>query len=178
MSDDGLEGMARALRADFVRSFASPVVDAVPDTVDLLAIRVAGVSYALRMDDIAEVSAQRRVVPVPTSDKTLLGLAGIRGVVVPVYSLAMVLEHAPSELGSAWFAIHMGKERIALAFDLLERYVRVPRASLHAITEAAPAEHISAIVRLDDAQRAVIDIPSIVRAIEAREHVRDTSKER
>lgn len=178
MSDEGLEGMAKALRADFLRGFASPVVHAAFDTIDLLAIRVAGVPYALRMDEIAEVSAQRRVVPVPTSEKVLLGLAGIRGVVVPVYSLAMVLEHAPSELGAPWFAIHAGKERVALAFDLLERYVRVPRAALQSISEDPRTEHISAVVRLDDAQRAVVDIASIVRAIEARGDEPDTSKGR
>src|ERR1039458_7695948 len=86
-----VESKAAALRQAFDQSFALPPPPASQEVEDLLAIRVAGNPYAIRLRDIAGIVAGRKVVPVPAVRLDLLGLAGIRGGVVPVFGLASIL---------------------------------------------------------------------------------------
>ena len=82
-----VENKAAALRQAFDLSFALPPPPASPEVEDLLTIRVAGNPYAIRLRDIAGMVAGRKVVPVPSVTLDLLGLAGMRGGVVPVFGL-------------------------------------------------------------------------------------------
>ena len=86
-----VESTAAALRQAFDLSFALSPPPASPEVEDLLTLRVAGNPYAIRLRDIAGIVAGRKVVPVPAITPGLLGLAGIRGGVVPVFGLASIL---------------------------------------------------------------------------------------
>ena len=135
--------------------FALPPPQAAQQIEDLLAIRVAGDPYAIRLREIAGMVAGRRVIPVPAIPLDLLGLAGLRGGVVPVFGLASILGYGQAPGSPRWMILCGAEEPIALAFSDFEGYLRLPKSSLQvANTEAGV--------------RTVINIPLIVAAIRNR----------
>jgi purine-binding chemotaxis protein CheW len=88
-----IENKAAELRQAFDLSFALPPPQASQEVEDLLTIRVAGDPYAIRLCDIAGMVTGRKVVPLPAATLDLLGLAGIRGGIVPVFGLSSILRY-------------------------------------------------------------------------------------
>jgi len=67
------------LRSVFDRARALPFPsDAIDLTENLLAVRVSGDGYAIRVAEISGLVTGKKVVPIPTSIVELLGVAGIR----------------------------------------------------------------------------------------------------
>jgi purine-binding chemotaxis protein CheW len=114
---------AASLKADFDRSFASPPAGAGERPETFLRVRVGGERYALRLAEVGGLFVDKRITHLPTSAPSLLGLAGFRDRVLPVYDLAM-------ELGSArvttprWM-VTATASAVALAFDAFEGHVHV-----------------------------------------------------
>lgn len=99
------------------------------------------------------------MVRVPAETPGLLGLAGVRGGVVPVFSLAELLGHAATATAPPWMVICGVDDPIGLAFDELDRHVRVVAAAIHTETRVGEA------VRLEDVVRPVIGIAQLVASI-------------
>jgi chemotaxis signal transduction protein len=163
------DGKAAELRRAFDRSFAQPPPPTAPETEDLLSIRVGGDPYAIRLRDIAGIVAGRKVVPVPTAAPGLLGLAGVRGGIVPVFGLAAILGYGPSHESPRWMVVCGVDDPIALAFSELEAYLRLPASCLHADqTFRATRPHVDQVVSTDAGIRAVIGIPNVMATIRNR----------
>jgi purine-binding chemotaxis protein CheW len=172
-SIDSIDGnKAAQLRQDFDRTFALPPSLAAPEVEDLLAIRVAGDPYAIRLLDIAEIVTDRSVVSVPSVTPDLLGLAGIRGGIVPVFGLSSILGYGPDPGTPRWMILCGSEEPIALAFAEFEGYLRLPASALHADENfRATHEHVkyvNQVARTPDGVRAVISIPLIMATIRNR----------
>jgi chemotaxis signal transduction protein len=167
-NESDLDQRVSELRASFARGFAVPYEPSQPDLEDLLAIRVAGEPYALRVRDIIEVVARKQIVPAPTAFPAFIGLVGIRGGVVPVYSLGALLGHTHDASQARWLALHDRAERCALAFDELESYDRVRRSDVHPVPEGEGRTGFASVVELRGAMRAVIDLTLVVSNFEAR----------
>src|SRR5436309_1156564 len=60
---------------------------------DLLAVRIFTHAYAIRVAEIAGIITSRKIVPVPSRRFELLGVAGLRGGLIPVYHLGALLGH-------------------------------------------------------------------------------------
>lgn len=127
-----LEQRVAELRRAFDRGFAEPVAVATASMEDLLAIRVAGNPYALVSRELSGVVTDRKVVALPSRRSDLRGLAGIRGTIVPVYGLAELLGYDAPPSAATWLALCGRTDPVALAFDELDGFLRVPRADLHA----------------------------------------------
>jgi len=172
LNDSIEDNMAAQLRQAFDRTFALPPSVASPEAEDLLTIRVAGDPYAIRLLDIAEIVTERSVVSVPTVTPDLLGLAGIRGGIVPVFSLSSILGYAPDSGSPRWMIICGSEEPIALAFSDFDGYLRLPASALHADENfRATREHVkyvNQVASTPDGARAVICIPLIMAAIRHR----------
>lgn len=171
--NDSIEGnKAAQLRQAFDRTFALPPSGVSPEAEDLLTIRVAGDPYAIRLLDIAEIVTERRVVSVPAVTPDLLGLAGIRGGIVPVFGLSSILGYGPDPGPPRWMIICGAEEPIALAFSDFEGYLRLPASALHADENfRATREHakyVSQIASTPDGVCAVISIPFIMATIRNR----------
>lgn len=165
----GLDGQAAALREAFDRSFAELPAEAPPEHEDLMTIRVAGHPYIIRLRDITGIVAMRPIVPVPTAAPGLLGLAGIRGEIVPVFGLSSILGHAEPADAPSWMVLCGTNEPIALAFSEAESYLRLPKAALHAARDPQTShEYVNEIVTTATGVRAVIGIPRVVAAIRKR----------
>ncbi|MDP2315114.1 MAG: chemotaxis protein CheW [Pseudomonadota bacterium] len=105
--------------------------------VDVLAIRVLGEALALRADRIGGVMAlgdASRLVRLPAADPSLLGLLSVRGIVMPIFSLAALLGLQGARLQEArlqdvavhalheprWIAWIDGPKPAGYAFDCVD----------------------------------------------------------
>jgi chemotaxis signal transduction protein len=158
-------GLAEALRRDFDATFAvPPPVQGVYH--DLLSIRIAGESFAVRRAEVTALLVGKRVVKLASDGHGLLGLVGIRGGVLPVYDLAFFLGVSRSE-GRRWLILS-GEPSIALAFDEFERQVRVPDASVALPSDLQRRELVGAVATVEDAPRPVLDLAFLHAEIERR----------
>ena len=129
---EGFERRAIELRDAFDRSFALPPLEETHEIDDLLAVRVSRDLYAIRLRDINGVVARRTIVPVPAAAPGLLGVAGIRGDIVPVFSLSSFLGHGEDHEAPTWTVLCGAEHPIGLGFAELEAYLRLPRSAVHA----------------------------------------------
>lgn len=166
MSDDGIQlhHRAAALRDAFDRMFAEARPPDPPPTEDLLAIRIGSEPYALRLSEIAGLFADRRITRIPGRPPALLGIAGFRGAIVPVYDLHALLGYRSAE-GARWLTM-AAEAPVAFAFTAQEGHLRIPQdAIIPHQTEGQPRQHVMEFARLPDLVRPIVHLPSVVEAI-------------
>jgi chemotaxis signal transduction protein len=173
VNDEGARGSASAevLRRAFDDSFAAPARVSTEDSVDLLALRVAGEPYAVRLDDISGLLVDRRLVALPATLPEFLGLTGVKGGVVPVWSLSALLGYRVDHDLPRWMVLISGRSRdesLALAFERFDGHLRIPRAHLAERPDARGAVRIRHSLRTDDGPRGVLDIAAITDDIRRR----------
>jgi purine-binding chemotaxis protein CheW len=163
----GLADRATALRRGFDLSFAA---ERQPDSApreDFLGIRLQDEPYAIRLSEISGLFACQQIAPVPSDIPALLGLAGFRGAVVPVYDLNNLLGHSRSET-TRWLAIAAGTP-VALAFDVFDGHIRVFREAIVArASNDISRQHVREFARTANLVRPIVHIPSVLDAIGAR----------
>ena len=171
-------GRAAELRRAFDGMFAAPAVRPTEGIERFLAIRIAKNKYALRLGEIAGLAPARKLVPLPSAMPAMLGLAGVRGNLVPVYDLATLIGNE-SEENSRWLVICGGTHVAALAFAELDGYMELPSFALHSIgQEEGARQHIRQMLSVSDGARGVIGIPSLLETIKERIGVVGTIEER
>jgi chemotaxis signal transduction protein len=119
------EDLATTLRRNFDRGFAEALEEPSTTAVDLLAIRVADVPYAIALADVAGLHAGRRVVRVPSGTPSFLGIASFKGALWPVFDLRLLLGHPSDAAVPRWLVLLHGARPTALAFDHFESHLRV-----------------------------------------------------
>jgi chemotaxis signal transduction protein len=166
MRGDGLMqaiSRAAALRQEFDQSFADPVLAGTAAQEDLLAIRLAAQEFALRLSEIAGLFADKKITAVPSANAALLGIAGFRGAIMPVYDLQSLLGLAAGRT-SRWLAI---AARAPVAFSF-EAFVGRLQVSPHEITsQRGQAKHSFArdFVQIENVMRPIIQLSSVLDAI-------------
>jgi len=167
-----LTGKAAELRALFDRSFA--VAELEQDErgearVDVLAIRVADQGYALRLSELQAVHAERKLVAVPSPAPELLGLVGLRGLVVPIYDLRQLLGY-PAGPAPRWLALAHASSPVGFAFDGLDAHLRLsprdivmPEPSTASGGRFAPGSVVG-----PDGPRPLIYLPSLIESVTRR----------
>jgi purine-binding chemotaxis protein CheW len=168
------------LRRAFDDSFAAPPQHAAAEHEPFLTIRIAGDPYAIRVLELAGIVRKKAITAVPSPVPELLGLAGIRSNLVPVYSLAVLLGYQAGHDGRAgWLALSGTDHPLGLAFDELEGCVRVDRAEIYALAEGqAQREHVREVIRAGALPRGVIRIPALLESINRRAGQDGRPKER
>ena len=163
------------LRNTFDRSYSLPPSSAGTEQIEnLLAVRLAGNPYAIRVTEIAGLANNRKTIAIPSPISELLGVAGIRGGLVPVYSLAALLGYdrngyARDASPARWLALYGNEDQVGLGFSELEGYLRVPAAQIYtASRENITGRHIKDVARVDGLVRPVVGIPSVVEMIQRR----------
>ncbi|HEX3883811.1 MAG TPA: chemotaxis protein CheW [Stellaceae bacterium] len=155
---------AAELRDAFDRAFAEPRPPAPPPSEDLLAIRVASEPYALRLTEVAGLFADRKVTPVPGRASALLGIAGFRGAIVPVYDLQVLLGCPPLET-ARWLVIAAGTP-VAFAFAVQEGHLRLPRSAIVSYrTGENQRRHVREFAHTTEFARPIVHLPSVLEAI-------------
>jgi chemotaxis signal transduction protein len=157
------------LRSTFDEAFARPPPARADAYDDFLAVRVAGDPYAFRLTEVRGLVPSRKIVPLPSRRTELLGVAGHRGALVTVYSLGALLGYAGSANSTPWLALAGASDPIGFAFEEFEGFFRVNSRDQYDATESAKRpRHLGDVVRVGDLSRPVVDLPSMLGAIDAR----------
>jgi chemotaxis signal transduction protein len=144
------------LRQAFDSSFAFPPPSTEDDLVDLLAVTADAGALAVPLTDMAGLTTDRTITPLPGSPPTMLGVAGLRGHLIPVYDLARVLGKGQAK-ESRWIVLAAGSPAFAVAVDRVDGHLRVPR---EAIAEPT-GETTHAVVHTRDGPRPVVDLATV-----------------
>jgi chemotaxis signal transduction protein len=154
---------AAALRAEFDQSFASaPHADAAA-VEDLLAIGIDGDPYLLRLAEVSGLYADKRLMWLPSSVAELLGIAGFRGTVLPVYDLGMLLGK-PRAVAPRWTVVD-ANGRVGLAFDALSGFLRAPPETIVPDAREARGRHVRDVLK-GDMIRPIVDLTSILQTLD------------
>ncbi len=131
MTDGSARGASRAdgFRRAFDLEFSRQPRTETKRDVELLAIRVCGDPWALRLSEVAGLLAGRRITPAPSAVPEFLGLVGFRGGIHTAYSLRGFLGY-PSGDAPRWIVLVKAGDLVGLAFDDYEGYQSVPERDL------------------------------------------------
>jgi purine-binding chemotaxis protein CheW len=133
-----------------------------------LAIRAGGDAWALRLGEIAGLFKDRRVIPLPSPLPGLLGIAGFRGTVMPVYDLRFLLGHGQAEESPQWLVLASAAERVALGFDAFEGLISAGPEDVAPASRHAARANVNQALRAGGIVRPIVDIPSLVEAVKSR----------
>jgi chemotaxis signal transduction protein len=158
-------GRAAELRLAFDGAFAEPLQIDTTARDDLLAIRAGAQACAVRLSEINGLFADRRITRVPGGVAALLGIAGFRGAIVPVYSLQSLLGLGHPSQTPRWLVMAKA-EPVALAFEAFEAQLRVlPDAIMPRQARAELPGYARDFVRLQNSTRPIMHLPSVLAAI-------------
>lgn len=156
------------LRSAFDRAFAAPLQPDRAAGADLIAIRIGGEPFALHLGEVAGLFADRTITRVPGGVAALIGIAGFRGTLVPVYSLRTLL--AISATAPPRWLIVAASSPVALAFEAFEGHLRasadaiVPRRTPGQMHSLAPDFICTA-----DVVRPIVNLAAVIAALGAGE---------
>ena len=153
----------------FDAAFASPPAEKTQNEESFLVLRAGKDAHAVRVREIDGFAAARKIVALSSPIPELLGLAGLRGSLVPVYSLTALLGYAEPDGPPRWFVLCGGAELLALAFADFDGYVELPRARVRAPGEGDPQrKHVREVIVEEHAVRAVVSVASLIESIRGR----------
>jgi chemotaxis signal transduction protein len=162
--ESGLGGRAAALRAAFDRSFAEPAGAEATAQENLLSIRVGPQACAVRLSDVAGLFAGKPVTRLPSEAPALLGIAGFRGTIMPVYDLGMLLGQPRAE--SARWLVVAAAAPVALAFDSFDGHLRVAADVIVPRQAGDSADrHVREFLRVPDLVLPIVHLPSVLDAV-------------
>jgi chemotaxis signal transduction protein len=165
---------AAYLRDEFDSTFAAPVAEPTTGSAYYVVLEVAGHAFAAPSSALARVLHGVPIVPVPSASPALLGIAGIRSALVPVFSLRSLLAEAlsrmaappqPAAATSDWVILcESSGNLLGLAFDRILSYQRVAPDGVFA-GPAAAAAHSAAAIRIGADLCPILDIPSLLQQL-------------
>jgi len=167
-----LSRQAAALKREFDRGFAEPRKPPTAQTLNLLAVRLGGDSWAIPLTDTAGLHAGKKITPVPGRAHALLGIAGFRGTLVPVYDLSTLID-LPAPAAPRWLVL-AAERRIALAFAELDGHLRVETGDILPLGPGDDGAWTRGLVRADGTTRPILNLSALLGGISRR---RDPAKE-
>jgi chemotaxis signal transduction protein len=133
----------------------------------------------VRTHETCGLANDRKIVALPSATRELIGIAGIRGALIPVYSIAALLGYSADGVPGRWLALCGTEETFGLAFSQFEGCVMVPSSQVYAVERKDEAQAAAKrVVHTAGAVRAVISMSVIREAIQKRCGEQSKSKER
>ena len=167
---DRIDTVAAALRRSFDDGFAAPATSMNESQESLLAIRVGGDPYVLFLSDITGLYSDVRIIAVPSRKPQFKGIAGLRGMMAPVYDLAALM-HYPPAVSTRWMVLAGGARSVGFAFEDFEAHLRVPAAAAQSGGDAgaeggATRQCTRGSVRVAGALRPIIRMDAVMKLME------------
>ena len=101
----------------------------------------------------------------PGGDATLLGIAGFRGTILPVYSLRGLLGRAAGGTETPrWLVVAAGAS-VALGFEAFQGHLRIAGDAILPQQSAERRGYAREYVRAQSLVRPIIDLPAVLAAI-------------
>jgi chemotaxis signal transduction protein len=168
------------IRDTFDKVFMNPPNPPPEEFESFLIIQIKKVCLAIKVNEISGLEVNRKIVPLPSDDSGLLGIAGIHGCLVPVYCLATLLGYTQDRNNEPrWLAV-LGKETsvregeknevLAIAFAEFDSYVQMARSEV-GVPEVfdGTTKHVKEILHLKNSGVcSVLSVPSIINEIKNR----------
>jgi purine-binding chemotaxis protein CheW len=156
-----------SLRQDFDDGFTRSIATRENSSHDLLAIRVAGAAFALRVAEVAGIFTDSKLVSFPSNVQAFSGLVGFRGTVVPIYDLAVLL-HAAHLEPRRWLVLS-NAANIGFAFDTFEGHLRIARSDIVASddTQQKHRSYAREIANVSSGARPIINLGDVIEQITA-----------
>jgi chemotaxis signal transduction protein len=152
------------LQREFDRSFAEPPSAGKSASHDLLAIRLDQQHFALHLSDIAGLFADKKITPVSGASGSLLGIAGFRGAVAPVYDLQRLLG-CPPVRDPRWLVM-TASASVGFAFVAFDGQLRVPASAIIPQQNSDAQILTSGVIRHDGILRPIIELSRALKAIQ------------
>ena len=152
------------LRREFDRSFSEPPLGGKSASHDLLAVRLDQEHFALHLSDIGGLFADKKIAPVPGASGALLGIAGFRGAIAPVYDLQHLLG-CPAVRDPRWLVM-AASASVGFAFAAFDGQLRVPASSITPQQNGDTQLLTSGVVRHDGILRPIIELSRALKAIQ------------
>ena len=154
---------AAQLRRDFDSSFANPPPAAGETRQDLLAIRLGTRRFAIRLSEIAGLYADKKITPVPGAAAGMLGIAGFRGSILPVYDLQGLLDLSSGAV-SRWLVVAAGAP-VAFSFEAFEEQLRVSPGAIKRERAQAKSSFTKEFIQTDGVLRPIIRLSAVLEAV-------------
>lgn len=165
-SDMAADQKLLELRRSFDEAFAVSPRAELESMEGFIGLRISGDAFALRVSEVGHLASHQKIVALPSERPELLGLTGIRGTTVPVYSIARLLGFDTSEQSLHWLVTCGSYADMAMAFETFEGYFRVPVGEITRVNAAESARrHVHELVRDGTLLRAVVDMVSITKTV-------------
>lgn len=165
--DTDLSARARDWRRSFDDGFAVRRKPSAAPGEDLLFALVNGRRYAMRVAELRGVHPARRIMPIPSVDRALLGIVGIRGQLIAAYDVGALLGFTDGHGDHGWLVTCGSSDVvIALAFERFVGSARVAASDLYVPdgSEGLPT-HVARVARTPAGTACVIDIGSIIESV-------------
>ncbi len=166
----------RDLRASFDQSFAARPSPDEEARVRLIMIRCGDQMFAIQADQIIGLAKSKRIVPVPSRIPELLGIAGIRGVLVPVFDLARYVGLESRAEGLHRLVLTQRDQPIVLAFDDFEGQVDVAKDAIFSEEQSVERGPGRVLARIGNTVCPLIDVAQIVEALRKRAGLAGTGR--
>lgn len=159
-----LSRRANELRHEFDRAFALPQVLAREAAIDLLAVRFCANRHAIRLSEIAGLYTDKKITRVPGSNAAMIGIAGFRGTIAPVYDFASLMGYPRSQTPRCM--IVTAADPVALAFDVFDGQLRVSSESIRPRhSDDITHSYVRDLVQYGSDLISIIDLGSLMTAI-------------
>jgi purine-binding chemotaxis protein CheW len=153
------------LRDSFDSSFSRPPPPRQEPGEALLRLRVGGAPLAVRLGQLSGLHLLPRLVHLPGSPASLLGLVGLRGQLIAVHDLAAQLGLASGE-PPRWLLLAGGTRRVGLAAAGFEGQLRATAEQMRGGGSSSAHPLLSTSVLLPDAPPLpVLDVDALVRKL-------------
>ncbi len=153
------------LKRSFDLTFQEPLIERGLEPVHLLIVRIGTAKFALKVADIAGLARAQTIVPIPMNGSGLLGLAGLKGRMVAVYSLAVMIGYPGLNTEQdRWMVLCRAEKEIALAFTSVTETMMVPRTELSPVSPGSPP-HASDAIGTGASQVWLLNVGSIAQSI-------------
>ncbi len=163
LEDTSPDARLAELRREFDQSFAAAAVARPGAELALLMLGIGDERFAVPLREVAGLAACPPIVGVPSRTPDLLGIAGIRGGLVPIFSLAMLLGQSRDPEPPGWLLL-CGDEPLGLAFARFLGHSRAPAGAFRpAPAGETRSPHVAQLLTLDERPVPVLSVASLVR---------------
>jgi two-component system chemotaxis sensor kinase CheA len=162
-----LERFRKLVAADSRAEGIAPEVVADEETAHVLAINLGPEVYGISIDRVREITTLDSVTPTPMDQAGFLGLANIRGEIVPVFDLGGVLRRPARADGRSVDVVTLtGLGPLVLRGESIRGTIRVPVSELREPSGnlGALAELVPAVATLPDCLLQLVELEKLASA--------------